>query len=128
MFVFFISFGTSATAIYAPYFLTTLHAVPPLATGYVVTAQSMCWTIAALLVAGLVGAREASDLVQDTYRAALESAPPRARERGQLRGWLRVIATRRAAERWRAERGRRLACTRNEPAGRAKHPAKRRVE
>ena len=46
MFVFFISFGTSATAIYAPYFLTTLHAVPPLATGYVVTAQSMCWTIA----------------------------------------------------------------------------------
>ena len=57
MFVFFISFGTSATAIYAPYFLTTLHAVPPLATGYVVTAQSMCWTIAALLVAGLVDAR-----------------------------------------------------------------------
>jgi len=31
--------------------------VPPLATGYVVTAQSMSWTIAALVVAGYVGAR-----------------------------------------------------------------------
>lgn len=59
MFVFFISFGTSVTAIYAPYFLTTLHAVPPLATGYVVTAQSMAWTVAALIVAGFVGARAA---------------------------------------------------------------------
>lgn len=56
-YVFFMSFGGSATAIYAPYFLTTLHGVPPLATGYVVTAQSMAWTIAALLVAGLVGSR-----------------------------------------------------------------------
>ena len=59
MFVFFISFGSSVTAIYAPYFLTTLHGVPPLATGYVVTAQSMAWTVSALLVAGLVGARAA---------------------------------------------------------------------
>ncbi|QDV08285.1 RNA polymerase sigma factor [Planctomycetes bacterium Poly30] len=58
------------------------------------------------LATGLVGAGEAGDLVQDTYRAALESAPPRARERGRLRGWLRVIATRRAAERWREEHGR----------------------
>lgn len=56
-YVFFISFGTSVTAIYAPYFLTALHAVPPLATGYVVTAQSMAWTVAALLVAGLTGRR-----------------------------------------------------------------------
>lgn len=56
-FVFFVSFGTSVTAIYAPYFLTALHGVPPLATGYVVTAQSMSWTIAALVVAGYVGAR-----------------------------------------------------------------------
>jgi hypothetical protein len=31
MFVFFISFGTSVTAIYAPYFLSALHGVPPLA-------------------------------------------------------------------------------------------------
>lgn len=58
-FVFFMSFGSSVTAIYAPYFLTTLHGVPPLATGYVVTAQSMAWTTSALLVAGLVGARAA---------------------------------------------------------------------
>jgi len=56
-FIFFISFGTSVTAIYAPYFLTSLHDVPPLATGYVVTAQSISWTTAALLVAGFVGTR-----------------------------------------------------------------------
>lgn len=57
MFVFFTSFGTSVTAIYAPYFLTTLHGVPPIATGYVVTAQSMAWTTAAILVAGWTGKR-----------------------------------------------------------------------
>lgn len=56
-FVFFMSFGSSVTAIYAPYFLTRLHGVPALATGYVVTAQSMAWTVSALLVAGFVGAR-----------------------------------------------------------------------
>src|SRR3546814_19472478 len=58
-YVFFMSFASSVTAVYAPYFLTTLHGVPPLATGYVVTAQSMAWTVSALLVAGLVGARAA---------------------------------------------------------------------
>lgn len=58
-FVFFMSFGAAATAIYAPYFLTTLHGVPPLATGYVVTAQSMAWTVTALVVAGLTGRRAA---------------------------------------------------------------------
>lgn len=63
MFVFFISFGTSVTAIYAPYFLSALHGVPPLATGYVVTAQSMSWTVAALVVAGFVGARAALSTV-----------------------------------------------------------------
>ncbi|EDP65610.1 major facilitator superfamily protein superfamily [alpha proteobacterium BAL199] len=57
MYVFFMSFGSASTAIYAPYFLSALHAVPPLATGYVVTAQSMCWTIASLAVSGALGAR-----------------------------------------------------------------------
>lgn len=56
-FVFFIAFSTSVTVIYGPYFLTTLHGVPPLATGYVVTAQSISWTAAALVVAGFVGLR-----------------------------------------------------------------------
>ena len=56
-FVFFIAFSTSVTVIYGPYFLTTLHGVPPLATGYVVTAQSISWTAAALVVAGFVGMR-----------------------------------------------------------------------
>src|SRR5690606_13794635 len=59
-FVFFMTFGGAATAIYAPYFLTTLHGVPPLATGYVVTAQSMAWTVMALIVAGLTGRKAAT--------------------------------------------------------------------
>jgi hypothetical protein len=55
VFVFFVSFGTVGTAIYAPYFLQALQGVAPLVTGYVVTAQSLCWTVAALAVAGLAG-------------------------------------------------------------------------
>ncbi|NQW12387.1 MAG: MFS transporter [Alphaproteobacteria bacterium] len=56
-YIFFVSFGTAATAIYGPYFLSALHGVPPLVTGYVVTAQSLCWTLAAILFSGLSVAR-----------------------------------------------------------------------
>lgn len=52
-YAFFVSFGTVATAVYGPYFLTALHGVPPLVTGYVVTAQSVFWTLAAILFSGL---------------------------------------------------------------------------
>ena len=53
VYIFFVSFGTAATAIYGPYFLSALHGVSPLVTGYVVTAQSISWTLAAILFSGL---------------------------------------------------------------------------
>lgn len=52
-FFFFISLGTVATGVYGPYFLQLLHDVPPLVAGYTVTAQSVCWTTAAILFSGL---------------------------------------------------------------------------
>lgn len=62
------------------------------------------------LARSLVEAAAAEDLVQDTNRAALMSDALRTHdlphERNRLRGWLRVIAKRRAAETWRQDMGR----------------------
>ena len=56
-FFFFVSLGTVATGVYGPYFLQLLHGVPPLVAGYTVTAQSVCWTTAAILFSGFAGTR-----------------------------------------------------------------------
>lgn len=46
-------FATAATAIYGPLLFRVIHEIPVVSTGYIVTAQSMCWTAAAILFSGL---------------------------------------------------------------------------
>ncbi len=50
---FLLSVGYSPLAIYVPLFLQRLHALGPLAAGYVVAEASLAWTAAALAVASL---------------------------------------------------------------------------
>ena len=62
LFVFGITFATVLTAVYGPLLFRVIHAVPTLTTGYIVTAQSMSWTLAAIVFSGLghAGARVAT--------------------------------------------------------------------
>ena len=53
LFVFGITFATVATSIYGPLLFRVIHDIPVLTTGYIVTAQSIAWTAAAILFAGL---------------------------------------------------------------------------
>ena len=53
MFYFFIAFSTVPTTVFGPYFLITLHETPPLVAGYIVTAQSFSWTLAAILLSDI---------------------------------------------------------------------------
>jgi MFS family permease len=48
-----IIFATATTTIYGPLLFRVIHEIPVVTTGYVVTAQSMCWTIAAIVFSGL---------------------------------------------------------------------------
>jgi MFS family permease len=48
-----IIFATATTTIYGPLLFRVIHEIPIVTTGYVVTAQSMCWTIAAIVFSGL---------------------------------------------------------------------------
>lgn len=48
-----IIFATATTTIYGPLLFRVIHEIPVVSTGYVVTAQSMCWTIAAIVFSGL---------------------------------------------------------------------------
>src|SRR5205807_5848550 len=52
---FLLSAAYSPLAIYVPLFLQRLHALSPLAAGYMVAGTSLAWTVAALAVASLTG-------------------------------------------------------------------------
>ncbi|MBM85980.1 MAG: hypothetical protein CMM47_08155 [Rhodospirillaceae bacterium] len=53
IFVFGITFATTPTAIYGPLLFRAIHDIPLITTGYIVTAQSMFWTIAAIVFSNL---------------------------------------------------------------------------
>lgn len=53
LFVFGVSLATATTAIYAPLLFRVIHDIPVLTTGFIVTAQSMCWTFAAIVFSGI---------------------------------------------------------------------------
>ena len=62
LFVFGITFATVLTSVYGPLLFRMIHSIPVLATGFVVTTQSMAWTLAAIVFSGLArtGSRVAS--------------------------------------------------------------------
>ena len=62
MFVFGITFATVVTSVYGPLLFLMIHHIPILVTGYIVTAQSILWTLAAIVFSGVgrTGARIAS--------------------------------------------------------------------
>ncbi len=53
MYVFGITFATVVTAVYGPLLFRVIHDIPILTTGYIVTAQSMMWTLAAIAFSGI---------------------------------------------------------------------------
>ena len=59
LFVFGVSFATATTSIYAPLLFRVIHDIPVITTGFIVTAQSMAWTTAAIAFSalGLGGSR-----------------------------------------------------------------------
>jgi MFS family permease len=64
----------SAISICLPLVLTVLHAVPPLWVGFMNSVMSVCWSIAAALVAGLHGGAERRVMVAGPICLALASA------------------------------------------------------
>jgi MFS family permease len=53
IFFFAVIFATATTTIYGPLLFRIIHDIPVLTTGYIVTAQSVCWTIVAIIFSGL---------------------------------------------------------------------------
>ena len=53
IFIFGITFATTPTAIYGPLLFRAIHDIPLVTTGYIVTAQSIFWTIAAITFSNL---------------------------------------------------------------------------
>ena len=53
LFVFGITFATVLTSVYGPLLFRVIHSIPVIATGYIVTVQSMAWTLAAIVFSGL---------------------------------------------------------------------------
>ncbi len=64
LYVFGVCFATATTSIYGPLLFRVIHDIPVITTGFIVTAQSMSWTIAAIVFsgAGRVGSRLACAL------------------------------------------------------------------
>jgi hypothetical protein len=58
-----VSIAYSPLSIFAPLFLQRLHALSPLAAGYMVAGAPLAWTIAAVSVASLTGAWQARIIV-----------------------------------------------------------------
>jgi len=53
LFVFGVTFATATTSIYGPLLFRVIHDIPIITTGFIVTAQSMFWTIAAITFSGI---------------------------------------------------------------------------
>jgi len=53
LFVFGVSFATATTAIYGPLLFRVIHDIPIMSTGYIVTTQSILWTLAAIIFSGI---------------------------------------------------------------------------
>jgi MFS family permease len=53
LFVFGVTFATATTSIYGPLLFRVIHDIPIITTGFIVTAQSMFWTIAAIVFSGI---------------------------------------------------------------------------
>ncbi len=52
LYVFGVCFATATTSIYGPLLFRVIHDIPIITTGFIVTAQSMSWTLAAIVFSG----------------------------------------------------------------------------
>jgi MFS family permease len=53
IFFFAVIFATATTTIYGPLLFRVIHDIPIVTTGFIVTAQSVCWTVVAIIFSGL---------------------------------------------------------------------------